>query len=131
MTDNDIIKALECCYNIKENCDKCPCGFSSAEPACYDKIKKDALDLINRQKAEIERLTVPQELIDDDFCGVVCEFAEELIEKAKAEAVKEFAEKVKKYCVDIIVFDDWCEESKLIDYIEDLVNEMVGDSDAT
>lgn len=28
-----------------------------------------------------------------DFCGVVCDFVEELIEKAKLEVIKEFAEK--------------------------------------
>ena len=34
-----------------------------------------------------------------DFCGVVCNYAEELIEKAKSEAYKEFAERLlqKKY----------------------------------
>ena len=29
-----------------------------------------------------------------DFCGVVCNYAEELIEKAKSEAYKEFAERL-------------------------------------
>ena len=31
-----------------------------------------------------------------DFCGVVCNYAEELIEKAKSEAVKEFAKALKE-----------------------------------
>ena len=52
MTDNDIIKALDICGNkgIDIECAECPycrhfdCGADSA---------KDALDLINRQKAEI------------------------------------------------------------------------------
>ena len=31
-----------------------------------------------------------------DFCGVLCNYAEELIDKAKAEAYKEFAERLKE-----------------------------------
>jgi protein-arginine kinase activator protein McsA len=44
MTDNYIIKALECCkaYNCKE------CSYRGK----CNEIKHDALDLINRQKAE-------------------------------------------------------------------------------
>ena len=55
MTDNDIIKALECCAEEPMlNCRKCPyeksCNMGRSD------MQKDALDLITRQKAEIERL---------------------------------------------------------------------------
>ena len=51
MTDNEIIKALECCRN--DECSQCPLQ----DGVCSEKdVIKDALDLINRQKAEIERL---------------------------------------------------------------------------
>lgn len=56
MTDNEIIKALECCTKSDTNenyCDPCPYLH---EKYCAAKISKDALDLINRQKAEIEML---------------------------------------------------------------------------
>ena len=46
MTDNEIIKALECCGG--SNCHECPIE------GCTDDIFGNALDLINRQKAEIE-----------------------------------------------------------------------------
>ena len=53
MEYNEIIKALECCV-IGYACPKdCP---YMGKGLCMDKIRKDALDLINRQKAEIERL---------------------------------------------------------------------------
>ena len=52
MTDNEIIKALECC--IHSCCVGCPCADDDANSCNYD--KKYVLDLINRQKAEIERL---------------------------------------------------------------------------
>ena len=57
MNDNDIIKALECC-KIKTppyKCEECPLlrGMSNS---CIYECKELAYDLINRQKAEIERL---------------------------------------------------------------------------
>ena len=56
MTDNEIIKALECCSKpvIEEYCSECPYHLGGQEN-CH-KLLGDILDLINRQKAEIERL---------------------------------------------------------------------------
>ena len=51
MTDNEIIKALEHCSADDSWCDDCP-----YENLCTDTdITKFALDLINRQKAEIDK----------------------------------------------------------------------------
>jgi hypothetical protein len=52
MTDNEIIKALECCDGTLAGCAECP---NYKNRFCCT-IEKDALDLINRQKAEIEGL---------------------------------------------------------------------------
>ena len=64
MTDNEIIKALECCSTGKTyaDCEKngCPlylgitmgCKYTDKENQLYS----DALGIINRQQAEIERL---------------------------------------------------------------------------
>ena len=55
--DEDIIKALECCVNgTSEACLKCAFGLTPPYPVCKTMVKKYALDLINRQRAEIERL---------------------------------------------------------------------------
>lgn len=54
MTDKEIKKALECCGNENFRCDECPCqSFLYSE--CYELVTANALDLINRQQAEIER----------------------------------------------------------------------------
>ena len=54
MTDNDIIKALELCANRTiHSCKFCPCN-SGIE--CNKKLNKETLNLINRQKIEIECL---------------------------------------------------------------------------
>jgi len=56
MTDNEIIKALECCQSEDAGmCRICP-FHSDTYSGCWYELHKDALDLINRQKAEIERL---------------------------------------------------------------------------
>ena len=52
MTDNEIIKALECC-TAGAGCRKCPADVGSAE--CIQILMKDSLDLIKRQQAEIEK----------------------------------------------------------------------------
>lgn len=82
LTDEQIIKALEHCSADDSWCNDCP-----YENICTDTfITKFALDLINRLKAEIERLK--------DFEKNVYEVVEELRNKIKAEAKKEFAEEL-------------------------------------
>ena len=53
LTDEEIIKTLECCADSENyQCNKCPL-YANCEKTS---IAKNALDLIKRQKAEIERL---------------------------------------------------------------------------
>ena len=54
MTDNEIIKALECC-NTGNDCANCPL-MRRTDINCGDTLKKEALDLIKRQQAEIEKV---------------------------------------------------------------------------
>lgn len=54
MTDDEIIKALECCQDKNfEACRECPL-YTESYPECLRGLKVSALDLINRQKAERE-----------------------------------------------------------------------------
>lgn len=53
LTDEQIIKALECCAG-DDGCNVCPMYKPSSE--CITELQGKVLDLINRQKAEIERL---------------------------------------------------------------------------
>lgn len=111
MTDNEIIKALEC--------------HKFAYDPYMQFVVEQTLDLINRQNAEIERLCVELDevIIVKDL---LFDEAKALIKKAKAEAVKEFAEKMKGVIPEI---DDTYIERIVEDYIDNLVKEMVGDSD--
>jgi hypothetical protein len=98
MTDNEIIKALECCTSDGVTCDECPYeytkhivgeefetmpnGKSYDDLSCDEWHKIDLLNLINRQKAEIERL----KKVND----IRLECLGRSRAKAKAEAIKEF-----------------------------------------
>lgn len=73
-TDEEVIKALECCDGTFAGCEQCP--MRKYRHHCN--IKQQALDLINRKKAEVA-------------------FWMDAAANAKKEAVKEFAEKVKEY----------------------------------
>lgn len=54
MTDNEIIKALECCAAVK--CYECPLRLYRFGSRCVTKLAKEALELIQRQQERIERL---------------------------------------------------------------------------
>ena len=128
MTDNEIIKALECCLpqNGKRNCDDCP--YAECEKGCADKMIKDSLDLINRQKAEIEelkfknlalsqnRITMPERL--------------EIVNNARDKAIREFAKKLKSKS-QLLAPSVYAEPYRAvsIDDINSLVKEMTEEND--
>ena len=64
MENNEIIKALECCCftDDENNCCTCPLSDDSGK-LCVGGLVKNALDLINRQQAEIEKWTKELKII--------------------------------------------------------------------
>lgn len=121
-TDEEIIKTLECCADSKNyQCNKCPL-YADCEKAS---IAENALDLINRQKSEIEEL---KNYIHRCKSGkeywVKC-----LLEKPH-EAINEFAEKLKKKC-----YEDFEESDEMLapyvteDNIDEVLKEMVGEEE--
>lgn len=63
MTDNEIIKALAHC--TQHNCYECPRCYETPDDAdiCKTHLMRNALDLINRQKADKEALIAGQETL--------------------------------------------------------------------
>ena len=53
MTDNEIMEALKCCGDPYSTCVECPI---KTDRRCNEHLANYALDLINRQQAEIDRL---------------------------------------------------------------------------
>lgn len=106
MTDKDIIKALECCIKEEYSCKDCPYdsdkhfnkktlefatmqnGMSYDQLSCDEWMKIDALDLINRQKAENEALINGQETLLKYIAEQKAEI--ERLQKAGEEAVSCF-----------------------------------------
>lgn len=68
MTDNEVIKALECCLSDAwEDCDKCPLEkFPDDYIGCRNNLIKVTIDVINRQKAKIEQLKKEKEEMYQD-----------------------------------------------------------------
>ena len=64
MNDDKIIKALEYCLEqgITSDCERC-----KVKIGCRDTLLKDALDLINRQKTEINILIRKKETLKDEI----------------------------------------------------------------
>ena len=134
MNDNDIIKALECCsYGDEIKCRECPADDCIL--SCGNKLSKQALDLIDRQKAENEILKdlityQKQEIKEkeqkynqavDDMFGLI-ETTRNEIAEAKSEAIKEFADRLKEKFSN----EDYmlCYYDK--DIIDNLVKEIAG-----
>ena len=93
MNVDDIIRKLQCCGNQMYSC---------TDKRCKAKTLGDAVDLINRQKAEIERLTKENEqaiekwhILEKRTKERYAELYEEAKEVVRVKAIKEFAERLK------------------------------------
>ena len=114
-TDDEIAKALECCRE-KDCCD-CPMSEYPQTICEWDAFDL-AIDIINRQKAEIERLKEAY-AIYEETTG---------LKLARAETIKEFAERLKQYCALGGDFGDPCGVLTVTDrWIDHLVKEMTGE----
>lgn len=122
MTDNEIIKALECC--IKDpNCEKCP----AKDEDCFINRPQIALDIINRQKAEIERLKECPKCIYE-YDGKTTEYCVQgpcsnfkTVEQIKSEAYKEFAKKLKKEFLTLEYQVNTTRKTLPIDFVKDQI----------
>ena len=120
MTDNEIIKALECCTDESyENCNECP--YSTDTLSCERlKLLEDSLDLINSLKAEIERLKKEVSVARDAYISI-----QDRYEHTKTEAYKEFAERLNEKAQIADCFDSY---NMVVGthFIDNLLKEMVG-----
>lgn len=113
LTDEQIIKALKnatVCVGVGAFFEKAIKG---------EKLKIDIYDLINRQRAEIERLQKDGLQLNKTFM--------DFVNKATAEARKEFAERVKKKAT-YYRCRDGIKYAVSISDIDNLLKEMDGDT---
>ena len=142
MTDNEIIKALKCCKDSHCHGSKCPLWLETTNTKhCITKLSGFALDLINRQKEEVEML---ESEIDKHYKqaemdllgnmadgGTSCHWC---IEKHRAEVIKEFADRLEKasYITEYIpssTGDTIKIRHITMNQVRSIMKEMVGDSD--
>lgn len=115
-TDEEIIRNYEWCIGCTS--DRCRECTMDEEGFCEEELQDLVLDLINRQKAEIEKLkgsTIVSNIME----------SQRIKREAKAEAYKEFAEIIKdkwfdnRYDSPDIDFDD---------FIDNVLKKLVGDN---
>jgi septation ring formation regulator EzrA len=113
MTNNEIVKALDCCSKMHD-CRECV-FWEMHSAQCVSELLSNTLDLINSQKAEIERLKEAY-AVYEETTG---------LKWARAEAIKEFAERLKMlkchYSVTEYTFDF---DVVTVEDIDNLVKEM-------
>jgi hypothetical protein len=117
LTDNEIKKALEICGTYKGKCTDCP-AFIKVDRSNCKKVLIGALDIINRQDAEIERLKEDNEIKSSKRANIF-----EIVnafERGKAEAYKEFAERLKENSIATFSFKGVV----MVEEIDDLLKEL-------
>ena len=138
-TDEQIIKAMRCVIGNGVNCSECEYQKALPFPSCRRMCAKNALDLINRQKAEKERLEdenytlknkieIRDNLIEQLGSDIDVKYntiytMREKLKNSKSEAIKEFVKKVKRYSfVDNLSLDG--KETVYVDDINSIAKEM-------
>lgn len=145
MTDNEIIKALEHCTSstTSEACNGCPLFSTTVCTEMENGLMIYALNLINRQKADIEEWKTTAEKWYGEYHKTKEELkkskmyensahklAEEYIAKnhtIKAETIKEFAENAKKN--HLAIFNTIYSHTHFCGMIDNLAKEMTEGKD--
>lgn len=130
MADNEIIEALKCCKSAVASCEECPMYVEGVVCHGYE-LNEKALDLITRQQLEIERLKCEMGKLLPKDCAyaVQMEVSNKLETQIRAEAVREFAERLKAKSFKTIRNYGLTKDVVEVCDIDNLVKEMVGDTE--
>lgn len=117
MTDEQIVRALECCGNMNECKKECPLGDVGGIDKCIHTLMLDALELIKRQQAEIDYLReATKKVRAETVWDIATEYDayKEAVEVALAEARAEAVRKFAKFLIDkaennVIRIGDLCD----------------------
>ena len=125
LTDSEIVKALEDCIKHTENCFECP-SYEFCDKNDSKVVMVATLDLINRLQAENERLKNDLAISRKETkryknsyqqCAYEREMFLNELNDAKAEAYKEFAEKLKEnVCGDYEIYEKCSKNMRSFDY---------------
>ena len=122
-TDEEIIRNYEWCIGCTS--DRCRECTMDEEGFCEEELQDLVLDLINRQKAEIEKLkgsTIVSNIME----------SQRIKREAKAEAYKEFATKIYQAFAVENTRDGYLDctpnYTRLMECVDDVLKQLVGDN---
>ena len=133
MTDNEIVEALKLCTTQDGSipCYHCP-RWNDDEEECEGIDYTATLDLINRQKADVEKLKNENEILsrnaDNAFQEGLNERRELFEPEIKVEAYKEFAERLRKTAVTVTLGNKLCRVVTIVG-IDKRLKEMMGEKE--
>ena len=137
MTDNEIIKAMQCVIGKEMLCSECTYQKVLPFPSCRMMCAKNALDLINRQKAENERLKAENKSIRycyeqaksyNDTLAESCEKnCKHFNMTTRTEAIKEFAERLKSRLANLSVQTKTHGRKTTPNYVDEIANQILHD----
>ena len=134
MTDNEIIKALECCSTYKGKCTDCP-AFVKVDRSNCKQVLLGAIEIINRQREDIEKREKGLQFLQETIGKNESRWLD-IVAEQRDEAIKEFAERLHCHCQNIINEEwnkktcpaSWADAYEEFDEVVDnLVKEMVGE----
>ena len=117
MTDEQIIKALECCDVESGSCEKCPSKYRRRSD-CIRLLTIDAINLINRQQAEINQFAEANKMVAD----LKTVKNDDDIKAIQRDAVVNFAEKLKARFAKLEYKTDTHRKTCSIDRLDTTVN---------
>ena len=135
-TDEEIIKALEYCNAGRTDCDKCVVKRKCESYPFHSAVAEYALDLINRQKSEIERLEnallalmnylniIGCDKSDVSFIKIATDLNKQIRADIKSQSVKDFAKRLKKETLSDRGYDILQQGT-----IDNILKEMVGEEE--
>lgn len=113
--DNDIVKALELCITPKGTDHTCAiCPLHKIGASCKTVLNRHAIELINRQKAEIEKLKEAY-AVYEETTG---------LKQARAEAIKEFVERLEADLGDLFMVNHPCVSATIDNLVKEMTEEQ-------
>lgn len=104
-TEEQIIKAMQCVIGNGVSCSECEYQKVLPFPSCRRMCAEQALDLINRKNAEIERLQNRNKFLEIEYKNQGNLFWAR-VQTSNLEAIKEFAERLKRTSIGLEIGDD-------------------------
>lgn len=132
MTNNEIIKALECFKEERCQGDECP--YYREDISC-NVMMKDVYDLVHRQNAEIEKLKENQDTLTATLARslAVKMSGGDPVAEIKTDAIIEFVKKLKDYYNNHMAYGKptaYTDVGHIFLVLDDFLEEMVGTDNA-